>query len=91
MSERTLKISLAVLAPVRLSAGIAAITMYFDVRDLKAKVAGQVAAADIEKMRGELKAHEVRAEEKARHFENEIADLKEGQRALWRVRGRPDG
>lgn len=91
MNERLKSWALGILATVSVAAGCSAINTWADVREMKAKVASQVAAADIEKLRGELNAHEVRAAEVRRDLEQEIADLKAMDSRLWQARSRREG
>jgi hypothetical protein len=90
MNERLKNWLLGILATISVTAGGSAIKAYFDVQYMKEQIAKGVSAERIAKLEGDLNAHEARAQAARERFEAEIADLKEGQRALWRARGGRD-
>lgn len=85
-TEKQLKISLAILAPLCLSAGLAAVTTYFDVRDLKERVANGVTSDRITKLEGSQNTHEAAALIRASSVDQRFVSLEARVQSLERSR-----
>ena len=88
--ERGLKISLVISNTLVFAAAAAAITLYFDVRDLKRQVGSQIAKADIVELTGRVRLIEEVGMARNVAQDTLIADHASRLRSLERSRTREE-